>query len=552
MLDNNQSLLAKTLQRNPPTVVPETLLVEAIALMTQQQSNYVLVLEAQKLRGIFTERDLVKITAQKRSLVGVTMAAVMSRQLITLPFTKVNDIWAVLSCLRENGIRHLPIVDEEGSLMGMVTPEMIRQMLRPTDLLKLRRVAEVMTTKVVQANPTASVLQIAQLMAEHRVSCVVITQTYEGGETRPVGIITERDLVQFCILELNLEQTRAETIMSRPLSPIKPQDSLWASHQKMQNYRLCRLVVVNEEGILVGLVTQTSILQVLEPVEMYSMIEALQEVIQEQTTTLAQTNQKLEREIVIRQQQEEELSRAKETAEAANQAKSTFIAHMSHELRTPLASILNHLKLLEEGFYENEEELAEYIQTASLSAKTLDRIVDSILDLAKIEAGKMQVELEIVELEPLFEELSNLFQPDTLYKDIKLIINCQVARVYADRIKLKQVLTNLLNNAFKFTPQGEIHFQARAKIESTASGQKTIVEISVVDTGIGIELDKQASIFEAFVQEDGSIHRRYGGTGLGLRICKQLVELMGGQISLFSAGRERGTTVRITLPGVPV
>lgn len=239
----------------------------------------------------------------------------------------------------------------------------------------------------------------------------------------------------------------------------------------------------------------------------------------------------------------QEFDNARREAEKASSLKSAFLSSSSHELRTPLASILNHLKLLEEGFYENEQELAEYIETAHLSAKNLHSIVDSILDIAKIEAGKMEVDLEIVELKPLFAELSRLFQPNTIRKDIKLIGETQVAKVYADRNKLKQVLINIINNAFKFTPQGEIKVRAIAK-------KKETIEISVADTGIGIEPDKQASIFDAFVQADGSIRRRYGGTGLGLTICKQLVELMGGQISLFSAGRDRGTTVTITLPGV--
>lgn len=248
---------------------------------------------------------------------------------------------------------------------------------------------------------------------------------------------------------------------------------------------------------------------------------------------------------ILVEMRNQELENARRDAEKANSLKSAFLSSSSHELRTPLASILNHLKLLKEGFYDNEQEFTEYLETAHLSTENLYRIVDNILDIAKIEAGKMEVDLEIVELEPLFEELRHLFQPDTIRQDINLIIECQITRVYADAIKLKQVLTNLLNNAFKFTSQGEIRLKAIAKRET-----QSLVEISVTDTGIGIEPDKQASIFEAFVQEDGSIRRRYGGTGLGLTICKQLVELMGGQISLFSEGRNRGTTVKMTLPEV--
>ena len=245
----------------------------------------------------------------------------------------------------------------------------------------------------------------------------------------------------------------------------------------------------------------------------------------------------------------QELDLARTEAEKANSLKSTFLSTSSHELRTPLASILNYLKLLKEGFYDNEQEFQEYIETAHFSAKNLYSIVDNLLDLAKIEAGKMDCNLEIVELEPLLREQCQLFQPNTIRQDIELLVDCQVAKVYADKIKLKQVLTNLLNNAFKFTQQGEINLKAIAKRESSST-EKSVIEISVSDTGIGIEADQQADIFNAFVQEEGSIRRRYGGTGLGLTICKQFIELMEGQISLFSEGRNQGTTITIALSGV--
>lgn len=246
----------------------------------------------------------------------------------------------------------------------------------------------------------------------------------------------------------------------------------------------------------------------------------------------------------------QELENARREAEKASNLKSAFLSSSSHELRTPLASILNYLKLLKEGFYDNEKEFLEYIETAHLSAENLHRIVDSILDISKIEAGKMEVNLEIFELEPLLREQCQLFQPDSVQKDVELTIETQVKNVYADEIKLKEVLSNLLNNAFKFTQQGKINLRVIPKISTISSEEKSVVEISVSDTGIGIEPDKQTTIFDAFIQEDGSIRRRYGGTGLGLTICKQLVELMGGQISVFSEGRNRGTTITITLPQV--
>ncbi len=246
---------------------------------------------------------------------------------------------------------------------------------------------------------------------------------------------------------------------------------------------------------------------------------------------------------VLVEMRNQELDNAREEAEKASQLKSTFLSTSSHELRTPLAQILNYLKLLKEGFYDNEEELIEYIATAHLSAENLRDIVDDLLDIAKIEAGKMEVELLAVDLKPLFIELCNLFKPDTIKQNIELIVECQVTNIYADPLKLKQVLTNLLNNAFKFTRQGTIQLRAVVSSENK-------INISVSDTGIGIEIDRQATIFDAFVQEDVSTRRRYGGTGLGLTICQELVELMGGEISLTSEGRDRGTQVTITLPNV--
>ena len=238
----------------------------------------------------------------------------------------------------------------------------------------------------------------------------------------------------------------------------------------------------------------------------------------------------------------QEINAARATAEEASRLKSDFLASTSHELRTPLASTLNYLKLLKEGFYDNEEELHEYINSAHLSAENLVAIINDVLDIAKIEAGHMTVSLEEVNLANLLQEQRNLFTVESRRKGVALIAECEVNNVYADVIKLKQIITNLLSNAFKFTEAGEIRIQAIYTLN------KAWAEISVKDTGIGIENSKQKLVFEPFVQEDGSTQRQYGGTGLGLAICRRLVELMNGQIWLESAGKDQGTTVSLMLP----
>ncbi|NEP14488.1 MAG: histidine kinase, partial [Symploca sp. SIO2C1] len=237
-----------------------------------------------------------------------------------------------------------------------------------------------------------------------------------------------------------------------------------------------------------------------------------------------------------------ELKIARTIAEEANRIKSEFLSSTSHELRTPLASTLNYLRLLKEEFYDDDEELKEYIHIAYESTNGLVEIINDILDITKIEAGRMTIDPEYLNLPSLLQEQSDLFRAESRRQNIPLIIDCEVEGVYADKLKLKQVLTNLIGNAFKFSNQGEI------RLRVVPDKSPNMVKITVTDTGIGIDLAQQNKLFEPFVQADGSIKRRYGGTGLGLTICKRLVELMGGEIWFESPDVGTGTTVAFTLP----
>ncbi|NER36711.1 MAG: GAF domain-containing protein [Oscillatoria sp. SIO1A7] len=265
------------------------------------------------------------------------------------------------------------------------------------------------------------------------------------------------------------------------------------------------------------------------------------------------------------QMRNRELDAARQQAEQASRLKSHLLSSTSHELRTPLGSTLNYLKLLQEKLYDNEEELREFISFAYKSAENLVAIINDVLDIAKIEAGRMSVQMVSIDLRSLVEEVSHLFAIDSRRRGISLIVEVEVDRIYADEGKLRQILTNLLSNAFKFTESGEIRLRAIQATKTADDTTKNItldatdnakcnpsdssptgIEISVIDTGIGIDPSKNEQLFEPFVQEDGSIKRRYGGTGLGLTISKRLVELMGGRIVLESSGKGRGTTVKIS------
>ncbi|NES21340.1 MAG: CBS domain-containing protein [Symploca sp. SIO3E6] len=295
--------LEDTIDFHPLIVAPNTLLVEVIALISQARgsscslpnveslsdskpitstrSSCVLVMQDERLLGIFTERDIVKLTANGTNFAGVKVSEVMIQQVVTLPQAAAQDIFAALFLFRRYRIRHLPIVDNYGKLVGIVSPESIRRVLRPANLLKLRRVSEVMSREVVHAPLTASVLTLAQLMTKKRVSCVVITEGDEEERLLPVGIVTERDIVQFQSLQLNLSTTEAQVVMSTPLFLLNPEDSLWTAHQEMQQRHVRRLVVSWNWGQRLGIVTQTSLLRVFDPMEMYGIVETLQQTVQQ-------------------------------------------------------------------------------------------------------------------------------------------------------------------------------------------------------------------------------------------------------------------------------
>jgi len=238
----------------------------------------------------------------------------------------------------------------------------------------------------------------------------------------------------------------------------------------------------------------------------------------------------------------QELKLAHKIAEESSRLKSNFLASTSNELGAPLASTLNYLQILSKGLYKNQEEFNKYIQLADKSTQNLVTIINNVLDITKIEQGRMKVELEPVNLTPLLEEQRDLFRIESQRRNLNFVIDCEVEQVYADKAKLRQVITNLLANAFKFTEAGEVRITIIQLLD------QPIVEIKVSDTGIGIEMRKKERLLEAFVQEDDYIKRRYGGTGLGLAICKQFIELMGGQIQLDSPGKGQGTTVTLTCP----
>jgi signal transduction histidine kinase/CheY-like chemotaxis protein/HPt (histidine-containing phosphotransfer) domain-containing protein len=246
-----------------------------------------------------------------------------------------------------------------------------------------------------------------------------------------------------------------------------------------------------------------------------------------------------------------DLSLARQAADEANQAKSQFLARMSHEIRTPMNAILGYTDVLRRGFDSSPQERRQYLDTIHASGEHLLSLINDILDLSKIEASRMPLELARHSPHQILTDVLRVLQMKAEEKGIGLELGCEQPipeTVLTDAVRLRQVLINLVGNAIKFTEQGGVRIVARLESKRLA--------LDVIDTGIGISAEGQQTIFEPFAQADTSITRRFGGTGLGLTISRHLARAMGGDIRLVSSPGA-GSTFTVTidpgpLEGVPL
>jgi signal transduction histidine kinase len=241
------------------------------------------------------------------------------------------------------------------------------------------------------------------------------------------------------------------------------------------------------------------------------------------------------------QRQTLELERVNAALREADQLKSEFLALTSHELRTPLTGILGFTRLVMDGLYDDADEMRSMLQDSYSSGQHLLGLLNDILDLAKIESGKMEVHPEPFSLAVLLEEVKPIAEAYPRKPDVELFWPDveNIPEVVVDPNRLKQVLLNLLSNALKFTKEGSVSVQVER--------HPGIITLLVVDTGIGVSLEAQARLFQKFAQAEGGHSREFGGTGLGLVICKHMMEMMGGTINLTSEGLGKGSTLRITM-----
>ncbi|WP_413175067.1 PAS domain S-box protein [Anabaena azotica] len=379
-LAKTQFNLEQAITYDPLIVSSETLLTEVLVLMSatqisctltentdpsdsslpEENSNCcVLVVDNHVLVGLFTEQNLIRLSAERKSLIGVRIGEVMASSVITLYKSQFNSVFVALNLLQQHQIRYLPLLDDHGKVIGLITYESLRKLLRPVELLRLRLIAEVMTQNVIHATTTASLLSVIELMAKYGVSSVVIVTEQEQNPGShnlslnhsplliPVGIITAKDVVQFHTLKLDLEQVQAQAVMSRRIFALTAQNSLWSARLLMEQKQIRYILVTGNQGELQGILSQSTLLQLLNPTEIYKQVKLL--------TTKINRLEREKLELLERRNAELETAVQQRTQELKYQAQQErLLADVAGRIRSSLnlqeildVSVMEMRKLLE-------------------------------------------------------------------------------------------------------------------------------------------------------------------------------------------------------------
>jgi len=385
---------------------------------------------------------------------------------------------------------------------------------------------KIMELKAIAAEDVKITYALGELKPAHVVAIPLL-------ETAVEGVAELASIAEYTELQFEFFRTVAPSIgvaLRAAQSRKRVQELLQETEAQSEELRVQHSEL---ESINAELETQTEKLQ------------ASEEELRVQQEELQQTNEELAERSVLLEERNMEIQKKSEDLELSTRYKSEFLANMSHELRTPLNSILLLSRLLAENNDKNmNNEQVEFARVIQSSGNGLLGLIDEILDLSKIEAGKMDLELMDISTKEVTDNLKNLFSEVAKQKGIEFRIVADDAPlvVKTDKMRVEQILKNLISNAIKFTDKGSVTLEIKKKPDNDK-----MVCFSVIDTGIGIPREKQPQVFEAFQQADGSTKRKYGGTGLGLSISRELARLLKGEITLKSAVNE-GSNFTLYIP----
>ena len=567
--------LDKVIDRNPVTVKPDTPLMCAIALMSEianknillpnkndssicfedegnKNSSYVLVIEEGKIIGIFTETDVIKLIASETDLSNKTIADVMSNNPISLQQYQERNVSIAVAIMREHNIRHLPVVSSSGQLIGIITHENIRSALTPSCLLKMCCVSDVMNKEVVKSAKNASLLDIAKLISDRRVSCVVIveettTATSDLALTIPVGIVTERDLVKFRILKLDFAKTKVSKVMSQPLFLVNPCDFLWQTHLFMSSQQVKHLVVVEKSGKLVGILTQKSILQVFDPLKMSRVITVLQHQVEKRTQELEQQKQHHS----LLQLEEQECFEA-------------IAGSIAKDFDRLIVPILETARILALKFPDADRQTKQLLQLIVANSQRGIDLVEQILSFSsKLEKGFIPLKIDRVLSEVMLATRA------TFPKSIKIFLDLPeeetIPKVLGNAIQLHQIFMNLCLNSRNAMADGgvlricldkelieeksEVTYGKYREAVGTSNLARAKLEpylvISFWDRGIGMSIDVKKQIFEIV----SNPKKTNSAKRSGLFTVINTVKNHGGFVNINSEVG-KGTLFKVYLPAL--
>ena len=385
---------------------------------------------------------------------------------------------------------------------------------------------ELLELEIIEEDAIQISYALGEVKPMHIVAFPVIDNKVEGViELASLTTYTDLELEFLKVVAKNIGVGLRATINRKQLSDLLEETQTQSEELRIQHSEM--------EAINAELEAQTEKLQ------------ASEEELRVQQEELQQTNEELAERSVLLEEKNTEIQKKSEDLEITTRYKSEFLANMSHELRTPLNSILLLSRLLSENNDNNmNEEQIEFAKVIQSSGNGLLGLIDEILDLSKIEAGKMELEFLEVSVKEITDTMKNLFSIVAKEKNIafEIIADNAPLVIRTDKIRLEQIIKNLISNAIKFTSEGKVTLEIKMDPEN----DRTVCFI-VTDTGIGIPLNKQPLIFEAFQQADGSTKRKYGGTGLGLSISRELAKLLKGEIKLKSVVNQ-GSEFTLCLP----